>query len=1042
MINYFSKLFYLFLLSVCLSNFSYAKEHPRGINVIKETGGYKVEFSLPDYFIKDIFAGNNKYLNLEIPDFGEPLDIGRPKLPQISFCIMLAYEEQNPVINVSSQIQELQLLSNKIYPVQPPILKNQGLGNIPFVLDTNYYKSSGNFNGPFIKVSESFIIAGAKGIMITVCPFAYNPSTNQLKVTKTGSFKIKLQNEPVLRNIPTPDFNKFYNSIFLNYIPFKTTGTKRYLIITAPEYESGLTPLATEKQNLNYIVSVVNTNVTGTTNTAIKNYLQNLYNNVNTRPEFVLLVGDVDKIPEWIGTGIGTPHTDLYYSLLEGSDFYADVFLGRFPIQNTIHLSNMINKTLYMESAINSLPKKNVLCASNDFWPVAEETHNFCIDSFFIPSVYSNIKLYCHTYNATTQQLTDALNSNQLFALYTGHGSETAWGDGPPFNQSNVNALVNTVFPYVYSFSCLTGSYHFSSECFGETWVRGLRGAVVFWGASTFSYLEPDDILQKRIFRAMFIEHLTKTSPSYVLGKFLLSQYYGGPGGPYGTYVKGYLEMYNCLGDPSIFMDGYGPKIVHNPLVNTENLAGPYTVNCTITQTENPVNLSNTKILWTRGTVFTDSISLNNISGNNFTANIPGNGLPAIYRYYIKASDNQNISSVMPIGAPANYYTFTACTDTVKPVIIHTPLSDKLKSLWPATVYAKVTDNIGVDSVWVTWYINTPMNGLKYFRLTNTSGNNYSGVFNSTQSEVNFNDTIKYRTFAKDVSAAQNADSTVLNSFAISNHAIINVGNGTHSSAYPFSTYYTDGRTQILYLESEIAVSDFSNVPKSISKIGFNVISNSPQLMHGFNIRMQNSAATSLSGFINSGWTTCYSGTYSVSGTGWKYIELTTPFIWDGTSNLLLEVCFDNTSWSYYSYVYATENAFKTWAIRNDNTSGCTMSAGNAELYRPNISLVMSQPVNIRNISGNIPVSYSLSQNYPNPFNPSTRINFDILKQGKVLIKVYDILGREVKTLINDFRAPGKYAVDFNGDDLPSGIYFYKLVSEEFTAVKKMVLLK
>lgn len=1042
MINYLFKSFYSFLLLICLSAYSHAKEQPKGIKIIKESDGYKVEFALPEYYLNEIYAASNKYLNLEIPDYGEPLSVGLPKLPQISFSIMIAYEEQIPTINMLNRIQDLLILNNKIYPVQPPIPRFSGADSRPFIIDTAYYQSSGNFNGTFAKISEPFIIGGAKGVMITICPFAYNPSTNQLKVTKTGSLKIKLKNEPFIRNAPTEDFNKFYNAIFLNYSPLRATGTKRYLIITAPEYESGLATLVTEKQNLNYIVSAVNTNVTGTTNTAIKAYIQNLYNNINTRPEFVLLVGDTDKIPGWTGTGIGTPYTDLNYSLLEGGDIYADVFLGRFPVQNSTHLTNMINKTLYMESVINSLPKKNVLCASNDFWPVAEGTHNFCIDSFFVPSVYSNIKLYCHTYNATTQQLTNALNANQIFALYTGHGSETAWGDGPPFNQSNVNALVNTVYPYVYSFSCLTGSYHYGSECFGETWVRGSKGAVVFWGASTFSYLNPDDILQKRIFRAMFIEHLTKTSPSYVLGKFLLSQYYGGPGGPYGTYVIGYMEMYNCLGDPSVYMDGYGPRIAHVQLPNTENLAGPYTVNCTITQTENPLNLSGSKIMWTRGFSFTDSVLLTNSSGNNYTAYIPGNGLPAIYKYYIKASDNRNITSVLPLGAPTNYYTFTACTDTMKPSINHTPLSDKLKSLWPATVYANVTDNIGVDSVWVMWYINTPSNGIKYFRLINTSGNKYSGAFNSIQSDVNFNDVIKYRIFAKDNSLAHNVDSTSLNSFIITNQAVINIGNGTASSGYPFSTYYTDGRVQVLYLASEIAASNSPNIPKSISKVGFNIISYSSQVMNSFKISMQNTQATLLTGWLNSGWSTCYSGTYAVPGTGWKYIDLTTPFVWDGTSNLLVEICFDNSSYSNYSYVYATENVNKTWGNRADNSSGCTMSSGNAELNRPNISLTMSQPIKINNISGTVPNSFSVSQNHPNPFNPQTKINFDVSENGFVILKVYDILGREVTTLVNEIKTPGKYSVDFNGNELSSGIYFYKFECNGFVEIKKMLFIK
>jgi hypothetical protein len=89
-----------------------------------------------------------------------------------------------------------------------------------------------------------------------------------------------------------------------------------------------------------------------------------------------------------------------------------------------------------------------------------------------------------------------------------------------------------------------------------------------------------------------------------------------------------------------------------------------------------------------------------------------------------------------------------------------------------------------------------------------------------------------------------------------------------------------------------------------------------------------------------------------------------------------------------------------------------------------------------------IPDKYSLSQNYPNPFNPVTKINFSIPKQGFVTLKIYDILGREVRTLVNETKQPGNYSVDFNGSSLASGVYFYRLESNSFTSIKRMVLIK
>ena len=89
-----------------------------------------------------------------------------------------------------------------------------------------------------------------------------------------------------------------------------------------------------------------------------------------------------------------------------------------------------------------------------------------------------------------------------------------------------------------------------------------------------------------------------------------------------------------------------------------------------------------------------------------------------------------------------------------------------------------------------------------------------------------------------------------------------------------------------------------------------------------------------------------------------------------------------------------------------------------------------------------IPDSYQLSQNYPNPFNPSTKINFTIPVNGQVSLKVYDVLGKEVMSLVNDVMTAGRHEVTFNGSNLNSGTYFYRLQSGNFVETKKMLLVK
>ncbi|MBK8550824.1 MAG: S8 family serine peptidase [Ignavibacteria bacterium] len=98
--------------------------------------------------------------------------------------------------------------------------------------------------------------------------------------------------------------------------------------------------------------------------------------------------------------------------------------------------------------------------------------------------------------------------------------------------------------------------------------------------------------------------------------------------------------------------------------------------------------------------------------------------------------------------------------------------------------------------------------------------------------------------------------------------------------------------------------------------------------------------------------------------------------------------------------------------------------------------------VGISNYNSQVPDKYSLSQNYPNPFNPVTNLEFGISKSGFVSLKIYDVLGKEVATLVNEKLSPGTYNYNFNASDLTSGVYFYKLESEGFAETKRMLLLK
>ena len=112
-------------------------------------------------------------------------------------------------------------------------------------------------------------------------------------------------------------------------------------------------------------------------------------------------------------------------------------------------------------------------------------------------------------------------------------------------------------------------------------------------------------------------------------------------------------------------------------------------------------------------------------------------------------------------------------------------------------------------------------------------------------------------------------------------------------------------------------------------------------------------------------------------------------------------------------------------------------------IYIDNIKLTGYNAVPTGIISGNeIPAKFSLSQNYPNPFNPNTQINYTIALDGQVTLRVFDILGKEVATLVNEKQNPGTYSLNFDGSNLSSGLYYYRLESGDYSDTRKMLLIK
>jgi hypothetical protein len=165
----------------------------------------------------------------------------------------------------------------------------------------------------------------------------------------------------------------------------------------------------------------------------------------------------------------------------------------------------------------------------------------------------------------------------------------------------------------------------------------------------------------------------------------------------------------------------------------------------------------------------------------------------------------------------------------------------------------------------------------------------------------------------------------------------------------------------------------------------------------------------------------------------------------------------EQTSWAvgFNGKVIYTTNGGNLWEQQTSGTTAQLNSVYFVDLFHgwaagedpySGEGIVINYSTLITPVQNNViyttPTEFSLSQNYPNPFNPITTIQYSIPESGNVSLKVFNTLGEEVAELVNEYQQPGIYKVNFNGENLSSGIYFYQINESDYIETKKMVIIK
>jgi len=582
----------IFTLCIFLGTFPvFAQSAPVVVTPINN--GFTVSFTLPSYTLRDttltgLFNTSEIFKYVKLDGFGVIDDIGYPQLPQYSFDLHIPTGASDFAVASSHQATQVVSLNRRALPTQTDFNEDSSLP-LPLELNQLYYASNGSLYNFTNKISDPYIVFGEQGITMSVFPFLYNPQANSLTVvnsvtftvtytpTRGGSGNVRASTDSVSRVK-----EDFLSAFFANYAPTRggTSFGGRYLIIAHSSYVSTLATFVSYKQALGYQVTLVNTSSipNGTTSSGIKTYLRNLYASAN-RPDFVLLVGNHSQVPASAGDPTGSsdynPITDLHYACMTDNILIPVAILGRFPVSSTAELQRIIEKTMFMESNIHNFPKKAKFVAGSGSGSNSFETiQNNVIKNTFNGLGYNSQKLY----QTNETNVRNAINDNPLYFVYRGHGHITWMAVNSPFGVTSSfltnAATTNTIYPFVFSFSCLTGNFaHPTSTCIGTSWLTAQnnsinRGGVSYFGASVSTNRHTNNVIQENIFGGAFTSQ-ERLGAITTLGLLNYGNRFWALANPIRT--NRHRKAYNLLGDPSLNIHGNGWTIIGPSVVNTNN---------------------------------------------------------------------------------------------------------------------------------------------------------------------------------------------------------------------------------------------------------------------------------------------------------------------------------------------------------------------------------------------------------------------------------------------------------------------------------------
>ncbi len=497
---------------------------------------------------------------------------------------------------------------------------------------------------------------------------------------------------------------------------------------------------------------------------------------------------------------------------------------------------------------------------------------------------------------------------------------------------------------------------------------------------------------------------------------------YNGNWGTYPYTANGLIYSTDFSGDGFFVMSYpfYG-EIEFEELHDTEDNVSAIPLNVTLTESPDyTIDFNTIALHWGMNESITDSVSMV-ATGNQYLGSIVPTGVNGELHYFVSFQTTNGTRVTKPYGAPASTYSFQIGTDMELPVI-HS-VSEVEDQLYPSgnqNIYVDATDNIAVDSVVLYWRIGDGSElSVPCSQISNSSVYQGNLIYNDVPSGTN----IEYWFRVTDATSMANFIESDPLSFSVTDHYLL--GDFENESKLDRWNLGEWGRQ---YVNSDLgfALSDSPGQTYAPNT------TNPCYLIEPINLI-----------YFTNAYLQFFSGEMIRDGdAGYLQVRAGTNGNWE---TLLVANQFNTISERFVNLdnYLNEESLFVRLLMISDSTDE---SAG---WFVDDITLVLNQEMPNMSINNdlNIPENIVLHNAYPNPFNPTTTIRFNISEAGNINLTIFDLMGREVRTLVQGFTNTGSQSVIWDGKDnngglLSSGVYIYRLESKKQQVSKKLILLK